>query len=146
MKRGSMPPPLPGRVENPRIREDRALQEFFSNADKMHRAALDDQYLQEWFDFFRPSFLQSVWKTGTNVDIYNVPMYKCCILFNRMGDFHWNREFRKPAILNKPLDEEKYNIADVSLLKEFWWNNYAHLIWTAEADTLPTNEKQLLED
>ena len=43
MKRGSMPPPLPRRVENPRIREDRALQEFNSNSDKMHRATLDDQ-------------------------------------------------------------------------------------------------------
>ena len=43
MKRGSMPPPLPRRVENPRIREDRALQESNSYSDKMHRATLDDQ-------------------------------------------------------------------------------------------------------
>ena len=85
----------------------------------MHRAALDGQYLQEWFDYRRPSFLQSVRKTGTNVEIYNVPMYQCRVLSNNMGDFHWKSEFRTPAILNKPLDKEKYNIADVSLLKEF---------------------------
>ena len=28
MKRGDMPPPVPKRVANPRIREDQALQEF----------------------------------------------------------------------------------------------------------------------
>ena len=130
----------------PRIRKDRALQEFYSNSDKMHRTPLDDQYTQEWFGFFRSSFPQSLRNTGTIVDIYNVPMYQCCIFFNNMCDFYWNSEFRKPAVLNKPSDKEKNKIADVSLLKEFWWNNYAHLIWTAEADNLPTNEKQLLAD
>ena len=44
MKKGEMPPPLPKRVPNPRVRDDRALHEFFSNSDKMHRATLDDAY------------------------------------------------------------------------------------------------------
>ena len=38
MKRGDMPPPVPQRVVNPRIREDQALHEFYSNSDKMHCA------------------------------------------------------------------------------------------------------------
>ena len=42
MKRGEMPPPLPKRVPNPRIRDDRALPEYYSISDKMHRATSDD--------------------------------------------------------------------------------------------------------
>ena len=34
MKRGDMPPAVPMRVADPRIREDQALQEFRSNSDK----------------------------------------------------------------------------------------------------------------
>ena len=37
-------------------------------------------------------------------------------------------------------------ISKLSLLKEFCGNNYAHVIWTAEEDNLPTNTRQLLED
>ena len=33
MKRGEMPPPLPQRVANSRIREDQALHTFYSNPD-----------------------------------------------------------------------------------------------------------------
>ena len=40
MKRGDMPPPLPKRVANPRIGHDQTLHKFYSNSDKMHRAAL----------------------------------------------------------------------------------------------------------
>ena len=42
MKRGDMPPPLPHRVANPRVREGQALQEFHTDSDKMHRADSDD--------------------------------------------------------------------------------------------------------
>ena len=45
MKRGDLPPPLPKRVANPKIREDQALHEFYSNSDNMHRATSD-----AWFD------------------------------------------------------------------------------------------------
>ena len=34
MRQGDVPPPVPERVSNPRIREDRAVQEFQSNSDK----------------------------------------------------------------------------------------------------------------
>ena len=41
MEKDDMPPPVPERVANPRTREDRALHEFHSNSDKMHRATPD---------------------------------------------------------------------------------------------------------
>ena len=46
MKRGDLPPPLPQRVANPRIREDQALQEFHSYSDRMHRTTPDDAFTQ----------------------------------------------------------------------------------------------------
>ena len=72
MKRGDMPPPLPQRDANPRIREDQALQECFSNSDKTHPANPADEFTQAWFNYCRTVFPQSVRKTGTNVDIYNM--------------------------------------------------------------------------
>ena len=63
MKIGDMPPPLPRRVSSPRIRDDQALNEFFSISDKMHRATSDDAHTQARFDFSRLSvFPQSVSK------------------------------------------------------------------------------------
>ena len=69
MKRGDMPPPVPKRVVNPRIRDDQALHEFYSNSDKMHRATSDDAFTQAWFDYSQSVFPQSVRKTGTNVEL-----------------------------------------------------------------------------
>ena len=43
-------------------------------------------------------------------------------------------------------ENEKFNVTDLSLLGEFYWNNCAHVILTAEADSLSTDAKQLLED
>ena len=64
-----------------------------------------------------------------------------------MGSFNRKSEFRRPESLNKPVAKgEKYNVADVSLLREFCGNNYAHVFLTAEADSLSTDAKQLLED
>ena len=145
MKRGDMPPPVPERVANPRIQEDQALQEFHSNSDKMHRATPEDEFAQTWFDYGRFVFPQSVRKTGTNVELYNVPTYQCSILFNKKGSFNQKSEFRKPQNQKKPVaKDEKYNVADLSLLREFWRNTYAHVFLTAEADSLSTDAKQLL--
>ena len=44
---------------------------------------------------------------------------------------------------------EKFNVTNdpqLSLLRESWGNNHAHVILTAEADSLPTDEKKLLDD
>ena len=76
MKRGDMPLPLPPRVANRRIREDRALQEFHSKSDKMHCATPDGDFTQAWFEYGRCVFPQSVKKTGTNVELFNVPTYQ----------------------------------------------------------------------
>ena len=86
-------------------------------------------------------------KTGTNVELFNVPTYQCSILFNNMGSFNRKSEFRRPENLNKPVAKgEKYSISDLSLLRDFWGHNYAHVIMTAEADNLTTDAKELLEE
>ena len=52
--------------------------------------------------------------------------------------------------MHKPITlQEKFNVTDdqqLYLLREFWGNNNAHVILTAEADSLPTDEKKLLDD
>ena len=129
MKRGDMPPPVPRRVVNPRIRDNQALHEFFSNSDKMHRATSDDAFTQAWFDSGQSVFPQSVTKTGTNVELFNVPTYQCSILFHNMDSLKRKSEFRGPENLNKPITKgEKFNVADLLLLREFWRNNYANVI------------------
>ena len=51
--------------------------------------------------------------------------------------------------MHKPLSpQEKFIDTDdrkLSILREFWGNNYAHVILTPEADSLPTDEKELLD-
>ena len=70
-------------------------------------------------------------KTGTNVELFNVPTYQCSILCNNVGSFNWKSAFRRPENLNKPVAKsEKFNVADFSLLRELWRNNYAHVILT----------------
>ena len=125
----SVPPPVPKRVANPRIREDQALQEFHSNSDKTHRATSDDAFTQACFDESRSVFPQPVGKTRTNVELLNVPTYQCNILFKNMGSFNRKSEFWRPVNLNTLITEgEKFNVADLSLLREFWENNYAPVI------------------
>ena len=51
MRQGDMPPQVPERVANPRIREDRAVQDFQKNSDKMHRATHEDAFIRAWFDY-----------------------------------------------------------------------------------------------
>ena len=64
-----------------------------------------------------------------------------------MGSFNRKSEFWKPENLNKPSAKgERYNVTDLSLLREFWGHNHAHVIMTAEADRPTTDTKQLLED
>ena len=63
------------------------------------------------------------------------------------GSFNQKSEFRKAENLKEPVTKgEKFNVAQLSLLREFWRNNYAHVIWTVEAYSLPTDEKSLLDD
>ena len=75
-------------------------------------------------------------KTVSNVDIYSVSTYQCSILFNNMGSFNRKSEFPKA----------ENHVTELSPLGEFLGNNHAHVILTAEADSLPIDEKKLLED
>ena len=62
-----------------------------------------------------------------------------------MGSFNRKSEFWKPENLSKPITNgEKFHVADLSRLTEFWVNDYAHVIMTA--DNRPTDAKQLFED
>ena len=113
----------------------------------MHRATSDDAFTQAWFDYSQSVFPQSVRKNRYNVELVNVPTYQCSILFNNMGSLKRKSEFQRPENLNKPITKgEKFNVADLSLLREFWRNNYANVILTAEANSLPTDVWQLFED
>ena len=92
-------------------------------------------------------FPQSVKKIGANVELFHMSTYQCSILFNNMVSFKRKGEFRKPQNLNKPIAKnERYYVTDLTLLREFWGNSYAHVVLTAEADSLPTHAKQLFEE
>ena len=52
-------------------------------------------------------------------------------------------------LISRFFSNERFNVTNdphLSLLTEFWWNNYAHVILTAEADSLPTDAQELLHD
>ena len=51
MRKGDTPPPVPERVANPKIREDRAVQDVRQNSEKMHRTTSEDAYTKAWFDY-----------------------------------------------------------------------------------------------
>ena len=139
MRQGDMPPSVPERVANPRIREDRAVQDF-QCISEMHRATYEDAHTRARFECSRSVFPQSVRKAGPNVDLENVSTNQCSTLFNIMASFNRKSKFRKAENMYKLVSpNEKFNVTN--LLREFWGNNYAHLILTAEADSLPTDEK-----
>ena len=70
MRQCDMPPPVLERGANPRIREDRAAQEFHLNSAKMHCATSEDAYTQAWFDY-----CGNVFSTVCEKD-----RHKCCPL------------------------------------------------------------------
>ena len=67
-----------------------------------------------------------------------------------MGSFNKKSEFRKAENIDKPISSnERFNVTNdphLSLLAEFWGNIYAHVILTGEADSQPTDAKELLHD
>ena len=131
MRKCDMHLPVPELVANPRNREDGARRECRQSSGKMHRAT----YTKAWFDYCRSGFPQSVRKTGPDVNLKNVSTYQCSILFDNMGSFNRKSEFRKAVIIVKPISSnKKFNVTDdphLSLLTEFWVNNYAHVLLTA---------------
>ena len=121
MKRGDMPPPVPKRVANPRIQEIKLYRNFIRTRTRCTVLLLKTNSHKHRLTMGRFVFPQSVRKTGTHVELYNLPTYQCSILFNNMGSFNGKSEFRKPQNLNKPVAKgEKFNVADLSLLREFF--------------------------
>ena len=54
---------------------------------------------------------------------------------------------KQRILISRFLQVERFNVTNdphLSLLTEFSGNNYAHVILTAEADSLPTDAKELL--
>ena len=83
MRQGDMPSPAPDRVASPRIREDRAVQDFHDNSET-----------RAWFDYCRSVFPQSVKKACPNVDLNYVSTYQCSILFNNISSFNRKSGYR----------------------------------------------------
>ena len=50
LRKGDMPPPVPERVANPKSREDRTVEDFRQNSEKMHRATSEYAHTKAWFD------------------------------------------------------------------------------------------------
>ena len=150
MRQGDMPPPVPERVANPRIQEDRAVQDFQKNSGKMHRATSDDAYTIAWFYFCRSVFPQSVRKAGPDVDLYIVSSYQCSILFNNMRSFSRKTEFWKTENMHQPFLRKRNSTLPTTgschFSENFGRNDYAHVTLTAEADSFPTDENEFLDD
>ena len=123
MRQSDMAPPVPARVANPRIREDRAVQDFRQNSEKMHRATSKDAHTKARFDCCRSVFPQSARKASPDVNLFHVSTYQCSILFNNMGSFSKKSEFRKAENIDKPISpNERFNVTNdphLSLLTEF---------------------------
>ena len=52
-------------------------------------------------------------------------------------------------MISQFLQMKRFNVTNdrhLSRLTELWGNNYAHVILTSEADSLPLDEKELLDD
>ena len=131
MRQGDMLSPVPQRVANPK------------NSKRPNSAGLPIELGKDAPCHLRGrqhksmvwllSTCQSVRKTGPCVDLYNVSTYQCSILFNNMGSFNRKSEFRKAENMSKPVSpNEKFNVTNDLQL--------------AEADSLPTDEKELLDD
>ena len=113
----------------------------------MHCATSEDAYTKAWFHNCRSIFPQSVRKGSPDVDFYNGSTYQCSILFNNMVSFNRRVTFGKQRMLiSQFLQKEQFNVTidpQLSVPTEFWENNYAHVILTAEADSLPTDAREL---
>ena len=118
MKIGDMPPPLPGRVSNPRIRDDHELNEFCSNPDKMHCATSDDVHTKSMVWVQSIIYIPTICgKIGKDIELLNGSIYQCSILFSNLRSFNRKSEFWKPG--NLPFTKsEQINIAELSLLNE----------------------------
>ena len=107
----------------PRIREDRAVQDFQYDSEGMHRATHEDAFTRAWFDYCRSVFPQSVRKASPNVDLLNVSTYQRSIIFNNMGSFNRKSEFRKDENMDKPVSPNQKLTSSTTLGCHFSQNS-----------------------
>ena len=101
MKRGEIPLPLLKRLANPRIRDGKALHDFFKLRQDL--MMLTHKHGMITLDLFP----KSARKKGKDVELLKVPTFQCSGLFNNMGSFNRRREFRKSENLKKPITKGK---------------------------------------
>ena len=152
MRQGDMPPPVPDRVANPRVPEDRAVQDFQYNSEKDAPCHLRRRPTQEHgFDYCRSVFPQS--RRGRQAQTLT---FTTCQRTNAASSSTtWvpstgRVNFRKAENMDKPISSngrvDITNDPQQSHLRELCGTIYAHVILTAKADILPTDEKELLDD
>ena len=105
-----------------------------SNSDR--RAALTEVLLVQLKEIYNMP------EPHQRVDVLNTNHQDAALLreFSRVftGSFNQKSEFRRSENMSKPVTKgEKFNVAELSILRELWGNNYAHVILIAEADSLP---------
>ena len=86
-------------------------------------------------------------KIGKDVELFNVSTYQYSILFNSLvlsigRAISWGQ---RTWISFSPRVKQLISLS-CRYSKNFWRNSYAHVILTSEADNLPTDTWQLLED
>ena len=79
MRKGDMPPPVPERVATPRIREDRAVQDFRQNSEKMHRATSEVANTKARADAFFPQL--------SSPDCRDEPLVGVCVFHPFLSPF-----------------------------------------------------------
>ena len=102
---------------------------------------LDDPYTREWFNYSKNVFPQSRPQVGDDVETHAATTYQLSAAFLNLGSFQ-----RTTSVTN-PVTGERRNMRqpNLNMLVELWGNNYAHIILTAEAGTLPTDKNELKE-
>ena len=125
MRTGDMPPPEPERVANPRIREDRAVQDFRQNSEKMHHATSEDAFTKAWFDCCRSVFPQSVRRKQAQT-LISITCRRVSAASSSTTCVHSTERvnFEKAENVDKPISSnEKHHVTSdpqLSLLTEFW--------------------------
>ena len=147
-KKGDMPPPLPRKIDNPRLREDPALMEFYSNTDKIHTPPLG--MLMHMHGSITVSiFSRSEWRKHVET-MHSFTCQRISAVFSSTIWAHLigrvnSDNHRIWAIL---LPKMKGTMSPICRFFVSFGEtiNYAHVILTAEADSLPTDARQLLKD
>ena len=146
MRQSDMPPPVPERVTNPEFEKSEQCRN--SKGTRKRRTVPHPKTPTQDHGLItaEASFHFSVRKAGPNVDLYNVSTYQCSIPFNNMGSFSRRSEFRKAEKHGQTgfTTGEVQTFRPAALSYRQSENSKEITILTAEADSIPTDEKALL--